>query len=130
MFPIEEEESMLVENNNAGDSRTEKKVSNQKLNIKNNEESEDKPIVLRVYDNKTGNYIATDLNQQGQENEVELDPELVDQTTITDLSQEDRNRLDSAAEDQLSNKNNFNYFIPMILISIIIFVGLFIINNN
>ena len=88
------------------------------------------PIVFREYDNNTGNYVLNVFAGKNKQQEQESDPELIDQTTFKDLSQDDRNKLDSAADEQVPEKKEFNYSVPIVLVSIIIFVGLFLLNNN
>lgn len=88
------------------------------------------PVVFREYDNQTGHYTLNVFAKKDNEIEDETDPELIDQTTFTDLSEQDRDRLDSAADDHEPEIKEKSYTVHMILVSVVIFIGLFIIKNN
>lgn len=100
-------------------------------NFDMSENSTQHPVVFREYNNQTGKSETNVLNNRNNQ-EIETNPELVDQTTLTDLSPEDRDRLDLAEEeqDQEPEIKQSNYAIPLILVSIIIFIGLFLIKNT
>ncbi|MFK8010511.1 MAG: PP2C family serine/threonine-protein phosphatase [Marinicellaceae bacterium] len=97
-------------------------------NINSKSKDVQKPIIFREFDGQTGNRIVDVFSKQ---QEIETDPELIDQTTFTDLSEQDRNRLDAAAEEEEeSESKSFNYTAPIILVSVLIVIALFFIMNN
>jgi len=95
-----------------------------------NEDEVNHPIVFREYDNETGNYSVNVFSKNKYDDEVETDPELIDQTTFTDMSQGERELLDSAAQEQPVKSDESKYTIPLILVSIIIFIGIYMFKYN
>jgi serine/threonine protein phosphatase PrpC len=92
-----------------------------------------KPRVFREYDISTGKIVGLGLpdeEEAGQSSNSEKkpyvsDPELIDQTELTDLTKKDLDLLDSAAASHLlSQKEQGNDLFPVILITALVVIGL------
>lgn len=105
-------------------------VSADNFDTKN--EMAQKPVVFREFHTKTGQSIQSPLIRSFKKNsqEEESDPELIDQTTFTDLSPEDREKLDYESETNNSEQNTSNYLVPFILACIVALLGWFLFNNS
>ena len=104
------------------------------ISLKSNEDSVNsiEPKVFREFEPETGKIkgiekkdhtISTYLNQELSEEET--DPELIDQTAYRDLTQENRDLLDSAAQysSEEEEKESNKYLIPALLGVILMLVG-------
>jgi len=82
------------------------------------------PFILREFDTKTGK--VNDDKVCDTKNQQQTDPELVDQTTLKELTQYERDLLDSAAQMVPQTKEKTNYIIPILLFSIVVVVTIII----
>ena len=103
------------------ESTTEKQLNNRTNN----------PKIYREFDNKTGKIITTspknDVSQlyvqDTQESLEESDPNLINQTAVTDLTEDDFKLLETASSTQ-KVVNKENYLIPIILVIVLIILAI------
>lgn len=100
--------------------------------------------IFREFDDTTGQIIVTDKSKTKQDQEGQdktkpkkssdqfnhtSDPELIDQTTFSDLSVDDRNLLNVASVKSPQQNKSKKHIVPMILFLIIIIVSVLVFGN-
>lgn len=94
-----------------------------------------KPHVYREFDISTGKVVGLEQPNDINDNETsqsdsemyedETDPELIDQTEFKNLTEDDLDRLDTAASGELfTQEEKHNALFPVILISLLVIVAL------
>ncbi|MCF6319094.1 MAG: protein phosphatase 2C domain-containing protein [Proteobacteria bacterium] len=86
-----------------------------------------KPKVFREFDLITGKAKSYDEEKAAQSKNQDailyMNPELVDQTKLEDISPEDKNRLETVAHQFVNKEESSNRFIPIVLASILGLIG-------